>query len=235
MMSINMMPQPDDMTCGPTSLHAVYRYFGDRISLEEVIHEVHYLKEGGTLGVLLACHALKRGYHAKIYNYNLDVFDPTWFKDNKTDIIHKLEEQRKYKKNEKLQLAVDAHIEFLNLGGKIFTRDLSPSLLKRFFRLNVPILAGLSATYLYQSAREYTNETGETIVHDVLGYPYGHFVVLCGYDDEKKHVVVADPYLENPLSGNNYYSVKMSRLINAILLGIVTYDANLLVIEPQQN
>jgi hypothetical protein len=44
--------------------------------------------------------------------------------------------------------------------------------------------------------------------------------------------VVADPYQENPFYRNNYYEVKTTRLINSIMLGIVTYDANLLVVEP---
>jgi hypothetical protein len=37
----------------------------------------------------------------------------------------------------------------------------------------------------------------------------------------------------NPLQ-SQYYSVSFDRLINSIMLGIVTYDANLLVIEPKK-
>jgi hypothetical protein len=33
---------------------------------------------------------------------------------------------------------------------------------------------------------------------------------------------------------SNYYQVGIHRLINAILLGIVTYDANILIIEPSR-
>jgi hypothetical protein len=33
--------------------------------------------------------------------------------------------------------------------------------------------------------------------------------------------------------GSRYYAVRVQRLIGAILLGIMTYDANLLVIEPR--
>src|SRR5262245_60688167 len=79
LLQLTMQPQPDDMTCGPTCLHAVYRYFDDDMPLEQVINEVAMLDEGGTLAVLLGCHALRRGYEASIYTYNLDVFDPTWF------------------------------------------------------------------------------------------------------------------------------------------------------------
>ena len=47
-------------------------------------------------------------------------------------------------------------------------------------------------------------------------------------------MIVADPYRENPISGDNLYVVRMDRLINSILLGVLTYDANLLVIYPDK-
>ncbi len=59
-------------------------------------------------------------------------------------------------------------------------------------------------------------------------------MVLCGYDESHRHVWVADPYEENPLSNSSYYAVKMDRLINAILLGVLTYDANLLILQPKK-
>ena len=225
------MTQPDDVTCGPTSLHAVYNYFGDKIPLKKVISEISYLEEGGTLAVMLAIHALKRGYDATIYTYNLSVFDPTWF-HGKVDLKSKLCEQLKHKKSKRLHRATDVYVEFLSLGGIIEFINLTPSLLKKIFATKLPILTGLSATYLYNCSRE-TWIGDESIYDDVKGYPTGHFVVLSGYDEETRNVIVADPYRENPVSQNSYYSVKATRLINSILLGILTFDANLLVIKPK--
>jgi len=71
--------QPDDVTCGPTCLHAIYRYFGDPVELAPLLEEIPMLRGGGTLDVLLATHALERGYRARIYTWNLQIFDPTWF------------------------------------------------------------------------------------------------------------------------------------------------------------
>ena len=231
MIPIKIMPQPDDVTCGPTSLHAVYNYFGDTISLQQVISEISYLEEGGTLAVMLAIHALKRTYDTIIYTYNLSVFDPTWF-DDETDIIAKLIEQRKYKRSKKLHSATDAYIEYLKLGGKIEFVNLTPSFFKKIFDKRLPILTGLSATYLYNCSREGWIEN-KSVYDDVRGFPTGHFVILSGYNEVTRQVVVADPYLENPVSNNNYYSVKVTRLINSIMLGVLTFDANLLVINPK--
>lgn len=58
---VKMLSQPDDTTCGPTSLHAVYNYFGSSLSLHQLISEVRSLEEGGTLAVMLGIDALKRG------------------------------------------------------------------------------------------------------------------------------------------------------------------------------
>lgn len=41
--------------------------------------ETPELEDGGTLAVLLGTQAIRRGYHAKIFTYNLRVFDPSWF------------------------------------------------------------------------------------------------------------------------------------------------------------
>ena len=232
MIPIKIHTQPDDSTCGPTSLHAVYRYFKDPITLSDVIKEVPYLDEGGTLEVLLACHALKRGYRASIYTYNLHLFDPTWIGLSNEEIILKLEQQLEYKPGSKFRRATMAYIEFLRLGGELMSRDLTKSLLVEYFEQGIPLLTGLSATYLYRSAREYGDENGNSVYDDVRGYPMGHFVVLCGFAEDMKSIVVADPYQENPYFKDNYYEVKASHLINSIMLGMATFDASLLAIQP---
>ena len=231
-LDLKILPQPTETTCGPTCLHALYHYFKDTVSLKKIIREIPYLEEGGTLAVMLGSHALSRGYKAKIYTYNLHIFDPTWFMHPATDIIRCLEDQKKAKRNQKLRMASEAYIEFLRGGGEIIFEDLTPNLLKRYLEKNQPILTGLSATYLYRSAREIgaTNE-----YNSIEGEPSGHFVVLSGYDKRFKSLLVADPFHLNPFAGSNYYWVDIQRVISSILLGIVTYDANLLVIEPDAN
>ena len=133
------------------------------------------------------------------------------------------------KGNEKLRIASEGYIEFLRLGGIIDQVPLSSSLIRKYLSKNIPILTGLSATYLYNVAREY----GEmSVFDDVKGEPSGHFVVLSGYSKIDKKVLIADPYKSNPYNKSQFYTVEFTRLITSILLGILTYDANLLIIEP---
>src|SRR4051812_46266912 len=194
---VDILSQPDDSTCGPTCLHALYRYFGDELPLEQVIAEVSMLETGGTLDVLLANHALKRGYSARIYTYNLRLFDPTWFGTERPDLADRLRRQQEYKAIPKLQVATDAYLEFLERGGEVRFEDLTTQLIRKFLNRQIPILTGLSATYLHRTPREY-GETNEP--DDVRGEPAGHFVLLCGYDKESREVLVADPLLKNKIS-----------------------------------
>jgi len=227
---LDISMQPDDITCGPACLHSVYEYYGDSISLQQVITEVKSLRGGGTLAVLLANHALKRGYKATIYTYNLHVFDPTWFL-NKESLAEKLKAQAVIKNDEKLSFATNGYLEFLEKGGTLLFEDLTIGLIRHFLKKSIPILTGLSSTYLYRSVRE---NPDNDLDDNIAGSPTGHFVVLSGYDKEKREVLVADPYRMNPVSNDHYYMVSIARLLGAVLLGILTHDANLLIIEPQK-
>ena len=232
-LELEILPQPDDQTCGVTCLHAVYGYYGLQIPLPKLIDEVEHLESGGTLGVLLACDALRRGFDATIYTYNLQVFDPTWFNRRDVNVQERLMRQATFKDDARLTTATRGYVEFLDLGGRVKYEELNPNLLRRLLKKGKPILTGLSATYLYDTAREFgPNDDYD----DIRGVPSGHFVVVVGYSPQGRNVEVADPWRQNPITGDDQrYSVGVDRLIAAILLGIVTYDANLLVIEPKKD
>jgi hypothetical protein len=228
-LNFDIQAQPDMVTCGPTCLHALYEYYNDKISLKQVIGEVKSLKGGGTLDVMLANHALKRGYKATIFTYNWTVFDPSWSKLSSRRMIEMLRHQMRFKPHKrKLQVASRAYIRFLEAGGKVCFDELGPGLIKKYLHMQIPILAGLSATHLYLTPREMDNNK----YHSTKGEPVGHFVIVNGYDDRAKCAYIADPMNPNPLK-SQYYSVNFDRLIHSIMLGIVTYDSNLLVIEPR--
>ncbi|WP_340153953.1 C39 family peptidase [uncultured Marivirga sp.] len=225
---LDISRQPTDSTCGPTSLHAVYNYFNEDLSLEEVIQSIEYLASGGTLAVMLGIDALKRGFQAEIITFNLKIFDPSWFQNENIDLVNKLKEQLKHKKTPKFKQASKAYIQFLESGGKISYKTLSKDLIQSYLSKEIPILTGLSATYLYNEKREFGEEP--VLYDDIKGQPSGHFVVLNGLNYENGSVKVADPLHANPFETQNY-SVDIDHLICAILLGIITYDANLLIIN----
>ena len=226
---LRMLPQPDETTCGPTCLHALYRYWGEETPLADVIARTHKMEHGGTFAIFLACDALRQGYQATIYTYNLTVFDPTWFAPG-VDIAERLQRQREAKPHDaRLQHVTDGYLEFLRLGGRLRLTDLTRPLLRGLMRRNLPILTGLNSTYLYRAVREYgPNDEPD----DIRGLPSGHFVVIAGYDRKKHSVLVVDPYDLHPHGPSHEYWINIDRVLGAILLGIVTHDANLLLVYP---
>jgi hypothetical protein len=233
---LDIQAQPDDSTCGPACLTSLYRYYGEKeLSLKKVAEEITRVDSGGTLAELLGVHAIKRGYQVTIYTYHLQMFDPTWFADDGLahsvdDMCSRLEQQLRAKPGDRrLRTSTKAFQEFLQLGGQLKMEDLSPALLRRYLKAGVPIITGLSSTYLYRMSREMSTSEVEDDIH---GVPQGHFVMVVGYDSEAKDALIADPLDPNPPFHTAKYRLGMERLVNAVLLGILTYDANLLVIEP---
>jgi hypothetical protein len=228
---VKLLPQPDETTCGPTCLHAVYRYWGEDEPLDAIIARTGKLEQGGTFAVFLACDALRKGYEATIYTYNLNVFDPSWFSRPAVDIGERLRRQQEIKTDFRLQHATAGYLEFLELGGRLRLRDLSRDVIQGYLRRGVPILTGLSSTYLYRVPREYGPDD---VPDDIRGLPSGHFVVIAGYERERRKLLVVDPYQKNPFASTREYWLNSARVLNSVLLGVVTHDANLLVIYPRR-
>ncbi len=225
-----MQAQPTETSCGPTCLHAVYQHFSDKYSLEKIISDIPENPDGGTYSVMLANHALKRGYEATIYSYNLRVFDPTWADHSSSEIAKKLAIRRDHTTSKKATANLSAYIEFLERGGKMRFDELDSALLAMLLARGNPVIAGLNSTHLYRSSRLKRNGKDD----DITGEVEGHFVTLFEYDHANKQILVADPYHKNPLSDSLIYAIDPQRLINSIMLGIVTYDANLLLIEEKR-
>jgi hypothetical protein len=228
LLDVQRFAQPDDATCGPTCLTQVYRYYGYDKPLRQIIQETTRNPDGGTLAVYLGVGALANGFRATLYSYNLRVFDPTWRTLGAAALGRKLRQRLQTVESMRLQRAIAAYVDFVEHGGRVRFLPLGKDLLVRTLARGCPILCGLSATYLYQRKREFRNR-----YDDIRGQPVGHFVVICGYYPRTDRFVVRDPSSHIPFSRSGKYSVDAERLIAAILLGDVTYDADLLVLAPR--
>ena len=144
------------------------------------------------------------------------------------DIAERLVRQREIKSDARLQHVTEGYLEFLRRGGELKLADLSFEMVQGFLMKKMPLLTGLSSTYLYRNSREYGPEDRPD---DLRGGPAGHFVVIAGFDTSNNSVLVVDPYQPNPYTAHAYW-IPADRMIGAVLLGIVTHDANVLVISP---
>lgn len=230
LLDVPRFEQPDDVTCGPTCLAQVYRYHGHPKALPQIIQETPRNPDGGTLAVYLGVHSIRNGFQPTIYSYNLRIFDPTWRDLPVEGLIDRLEQRLQFVESKRLGASIRAYIEYLREGGEVRFEELSRELMVRLLATGQPILTGLSATYLYGTPREYRDQ-----YDDIRGDPVGHFVVICGYYPEADHFIVRDPSSHIPFSQTGKYSVDSERLISAILLGDITYDAVLLVLSRPED
>ncbi|HEX2094483.1 MAG TPA: hypothetical protein VHG28_18910 [Longimicrobiaceae bacterium] len=227
--------QPDDVTCGPTCLRKVYHYYGLQVEPAQVLGEIDRNEDGGTLAVFLGISALGRGFRARIFSYDLRIFDPTWFDLPMPALAEKVHARIPYLSTAKTIRAARAYLTFLERGGELCFDELTLGLLKRILDRDHPVLAGLSATYLYRWKRERQLEgVDELVPDDVRGEPTGHFIVISGYEQWGRRFSLRDPSAHVPEAEGGRQVVDAQRLINAILLGDLTYDAVLLEIWPPE-
>ncbi|HEX8360414.1 MAG TPA: hypothetical protein VF613_09915 [Longimicrobium sp.] len=227
--------QPDDSTCGPTCLRKVYDFYGLEVDAEAVLGEIDRNEDGGTLAVFLGIAGQRRGFRARIYSYDLQIFDPSWAALPRDELMEKIHSRFPYLKDSKRLRAARAYLDFLEMGGEIVIfEELTPALLKGIIDREHPVLAGLSATYLYRFRRErWIPETDALVDDDEAGDPTGHFIVIVGYEHWGRRFSLRDPSRHVPASDEGRVVVDAQRLINAILLGDATYDAVLLELWPQ--
>lgn len=226
--------QPDDVTCGPTCLRKVYDFYGLRVDADEVLGEIDRNEDGGTLAVFLGAAALARGFGARLYSYDLRIFDPTWYALPADALGEKIHARLPHLRDATRLRAARAYLRFLEHGGEMSFDELTPGLLKRIIDREHPVLAGLSATHLYRMPRERQVEGDRLVDDDVAGDPTGHFVVIVGYERWGRRFSVRDPSGHVPVAPDGRQVVDAQRLINAILLGDVTHDAVLLEIWPRE-
>lgn len=227
--------QPDDTTCGPTCLRKVYDFYGFDIDMDDVVEAIERNEDGGTLAVFLGMAAMRRGLRARIYSYDLQIFDPTWTHLPREQLVQKIRARSPYLIDPKRRGAASAYVRYLEKGGELAFDELTPSLFKSIIDRGHPVLAGLSATYLYGFARERWDPiNGRLVDDDVAGDPTGHFIVVSGYDQWGRRLTVLDPSEHVPASEDGRLIVSAERLINSILLGDVTYDAVLLELWPAE-
>jgi hypothetical protein len=234
-LNVERFLQPDETTCGPTCLRKVYAFFGLHDTLDDILNSLERNEDGGTLAVYLGIVALKRGLSARIYSYDLRIFDPTWASLDSSGLKAKILDRYPQLVDEKRRRAGAAYVQFLEMGGEIAFDELRHTLFRTIIDRGHPVLAGLSATYLYSQPRERWDVTLQRHVDDdIAGEPSGHFVVISGYANWGRRVTLVDPFEQAPVNEAGLIQVDTDRLINAILLGDVTYDAVLLEVWPNE-
>ncbi len=229
---VQRLTQPDDVTCGPTCLSSVLRFLGHpEATLDEVIARTPRNADGGTLGPHLGRAALRFGMQARVWSFAVQVFDPSWRRLSRPELLDRLRRRIDHLPEGRLRRTHLAYLEFLEEGGEVRLTELRRRDLVAALNRGHPLIVGLSVTWLYQHPREMPEDNQPD---DIRGSPVGHFVVVTGYLARGKRFLVSDPWPSPPFEGDRHYPVSDRRLLQAILLGDVTNDAVVVEIQPPE-
>jgi hypothetical protein len=221
------LAQQDEVSCGAACLAQVLHYYGIEASQTELAERIRRTEEGGTLAVFIGLLAQDLGLRVRLHPLGLRHFDPTWWNLSRRAILQKLTAR-----GEALGMSeeLEGWITLLERGGKVGFGPLERQRLVRILARHRPVIAGLSATWLYRETR---HDPSTNQPDDVAGQPVGHFVVVTGYERRGRRFLINDPYPDIPLGAEGVYTLPARRLITAILMGDATRDAVLLEIWPK--
>jgi len=227
--------QPDDSSCGPTSLKMALSFFKDDKSIDEIKKHVKMFKGIGCYDSHLALGAIELGYTPIVYSFNRRIFHPSWSDLNADKLLEKLIEKKKKLEGEKKKpdanlsqlrkdlISIEGYIELLKKGVELHLSPLSRDLILKYLKEGLPVIVALDMSYLY-SAPNFDDEF--EMEHTT------HFVVIYGFDPSDNTFLIADPWYEIKLDNKNgKYKRDTDIIINAILYADYCNDADLLIIK----
>ncbi|MBU2577774.1 hypothetical protein KKA69_02970 [Patescibacteria group bacterium] len=223
--------------CVQASAAQILSFYGIKKDLKEIKKEVpvYISKNNKPLGSSLGhigTYFLKLGLEATIHTTDTQIFDRSWQKLTKKEIIGKLIKRKKYIKHpiyqkEEFNLIFDGYISFLKSGGKInfpiITNEYIYNLLQKG-----PIYAVINFQFL-NSVPKYTlnNKTGQIVKDDIKGNSSTHAIVISGFKNNK--YIIVDP--DENFGGVR--EIEVDHLLGSFYLAQTDYD-NLLISLAQK-
>jgi hypothetical protein len=176
------------MTCGPSSLQQVMAYYGKKMKLGDIIKDIPMFMDGTYLAYL-AKYAMEAGFKPLIITYNVDIFDPTWFRLSRKSLIKKLRSRSRIRKLDiNIRRGCKSYVDYLESGGKLSFNFTTTEIIKKYLKKKRPIIVRLSSTILHDRKRLDLNKDKRD---DISGSPGFHFVVVSGYKNGK--FLIVDP------------------------------------------
>ncbi len=212
--------------CAPASFVSVMSYFGSTIDLEALIKKSSKSCKFRDWDYILGTLALKEGFDVTVHSRSLLIFDSTWFKLERINLMRNLRNQRSYLEEiskslpgfKRLEIEAKCAYKFLDSGGKIDFSPISKNLITGYLKQNLPVIATFTSQLIFGIPKE------TSISKDpIRGEPWKHTVVIKGYRGDS--FFVSDPARKG---STKEYPLQKDLLLD----GIIRYDSNLVVISP---
>ncbi len=189
------------------ALATVLRHHGKATDLSRMMGETGAARLPEQLPAEVAIAGLRREMDARLYTWNLDLFDPLWFAEGLTDgIINELE----WCEDEPVAASIlERYLAVLELGGTIDCTDPTPAMLLQHTGRGLMPIAWTHGDYL-------------SMTHRGL---HADVVLVHGFDDSSREVVLSAA-AAGPVP---CFRVPFSRFATAMLLSDVR---SMLVLSP---
>lgn len=215
--------QSDDISCGLCCLKMVLSYYKNPLDFDTLNEMCPPFFDIGLYDSQLGNTALDLGFDVTIYTYNYRIFHPIWNRLHLSDLIGKLIIKQACAMTPHQALAAKHYIEYLQKGGELLFYPLSKELILAHLDKDIPLIAALDMSFLYDCIAFY-DEFSE--------YRATHFVIIHGFDPVRNVFYICDPWHSIPIPHEDgKYSVDADRVINAIFLGQDSNDSSLIVIQ----
>jgi hypothetical protein len=213
--------------CRSAALAQVLNYFGDPSSSKDISNYCTKSTKFRDWDYLLGLYAISRGFNATIHTRSISIFDPTWFKICRSDLLVKLSKKVENLSDlsaraegfKKFELEAKRVIEFLNAGGDLNFSPFSINCMNSYLDKKIPIITTFTGPLLYGLPKETFGQAD-----DIGGDPWKHSLVISSYSKENFRVV--DP---SKIKGRRY-DVKADSLLDSM----IRYDSNFLAVFPRK-
>ncbi len=206
--------------CGSAALRSMLDFFGKDMDEKEITEAAGGIQKGeehyGVLMIHMAEMVGKISYSVHAFTYDMGLFGPEWESFNKEELVKNIEglKQKLLSENKKTSVNITDSIQHLlknNQDVKIRVPDKDDII--SFLEKGLPVLISVKAMLL---------EGDSKINPDV-----GHYVVVGGYDSDKRLFSVIDPFY------GKEYEVEEARLLLSWHINAIESSAYLLAFEPK--
>jgi len=220
---IKIFSQSDDSSCGLCCLKMVLSYLGRNIPFDVLEKMMPPFFDIGIYDSQIGETALDLGFSSTIYTYNYRIFHPIWNRLERRDLIGKLLIKQACAMTPQQAYAAECYIHYLQKGGDLFFYPLSKEMIIAHLAQNLPVIAGLEMSFLYDCM---------TFYDEFSEHRATHFIVVHGYNPEENTFHVSDPWHSIPLPHDTgQYMIDADRVVNAIFLGEHWNDSAIIVIQ----
>ncbi len=222
--------------CEPACLAMALGHFGMSADMDALIRETASPQKFTDWEYLHGIAALRRGLHAYVFTADPWLYDPAWKAMPPPEWHGRFRQRADWVREEVASgrgegfpwffaATHQAAADFLNAGGEVMLRAPSRSLIAAVLDAGAPLIVPLWGSFFYGD--RYAAGTKD----DVHGMPYGHVVIVAGWEGGAgvlSRLLVVDPSPDPRAPGGRSWEEA-----DDLLFASLSWTATVLVVSPR--